>query len=78
MFVLEANDQIVSAEGIMGRKNGAWRREVDARDHVIRTAIGRMLSAQYDLTEPLPDRLEFLLKRFERAEVARAVEIRPK
>jgi hypothetical protein len=49
---------------------------VDARDHVIRTAIGRMLSAQYDLTEPLPDRLELLLQRFERSEEAGSVEIR--
>ena len=60
----------------MRRKSGSSQREIDARDCVIRTAIGRMLSAQYDLTEPLSDRLEQLLKRVENLEDIGAVETR--
>jgi hypothetical protein len=48
--------------------------EAHARDCAIRAAIGRMLAAQYGLAEPLPERLEKLLKRFEIDDIS-AVEI---
>jgi hypothetical protein len=47
------------------RSKSVSSKEVRARDCVVRTAIGRMLSAQYDLAEPLPDRLQNLVKRLE-------------
>jgi hypothetical protein len=37
-----------------------------ARDRAIQAAIGRVLQTQYDLAAPLPERLENLLKRFEK------------
>jgi hypothetical protein len=52
----------------MARQQGASSKEARARDCIIRAAIGRMLSAQYDLAEPVPDRLESLLKRIENAD----------
>jgi hypothetical protein len=60
----------------MRRKSGSSQREIQARDCVIMTAIGRMLSAQYDLAEPLSDRLGHLLKRIENREEVAAVETR--
>jgi hypothetical protein len=57
----------------MRRKSGSSANE--ARDCVIRTAIGRMLAAQYDLAEPLSERIENLLKRFEDADEIGTVEI---
>jgi len=52
----------------MARQQAASSKEAHARDCIIRAAIGRMLSAQFDLAEPLPDRLESLLKRIENAD----------
>jgi hypothetical protein len=52
----------------MARQSGVSPKEVYARNCIIRTAIGRMLSAQYDLAEPLTDRLENLLRRIENAD----------
>src|SRR5260370_24995531 len=49
----------------MRRKPGPSPKEVHARNWVVRTAIGRMLAAQYDLAAPLCEYLENLLKRFE-------------
>jgi hypothetical protein len=60
----------------MPRKAGSSQRELHARDCVIRTAIGRMLCAQYDVTEPLSDRLEQLVKRLESQDQVDAVETR--
>ena len=54
----------------MRRKPGQSPKEVHARNWVVRTAIGRMLAAQYDLAAPLSERLENLLKRFENTEQA--------
>jgi hypothetical protein len=47
------------------RSKSVLSTEVRARDCAVRTAIGRILSAQYDLAEPLPDRLQTLLRRLE-------------
>jgi hypothetical protein len=52
-------------EDNMARRPGASHKAVRARDCIIQAAIGRMLSAQYDLAEPLTDRLENLLRRIE-------------
>jgi hypothetical protein len=41
------------------------RNQIQARDGSIRTAIGRMLAAQYDLAEPLSAPLVALLRRLE-------------
>jgi hypothetical protein len=49
----------------MRRKSSASLKEAYARDCVIRTAIGRMLRAHYDLAAPLPARLEQLLRQIE-------------
>jgi hypothetical protein len=49
----------------MRRKSSAALKEAYARDSVIRTAIGGMLCAQYDLAAPLPARLDQLLRQFE-------------
>jgi hypothetical protein len=49
----------------MRRKSSLSANEAHARDCVIRTAIGKMLAAQYDLAEPLSERLANLLRRFE-------------
>jgi hypothetical protein len=49
----------------MRRKSSASLKEAYARDSVVRTAIGRMLCAHYDLAAPLPARLEQLLRQFE-------------
>jgi hypothetical protein len=59
----------------MRRKPGVSANEAHARDCVIRTAIGRVLAAQYDLEEPLSERLENLLKRCEGADEIGVVEI---
>jgi hypothetical protein len=59
----------------MARRPGASQKAVRARDCMIQAAIGRMLSAQYDLAEPLPDRLEILLKRIENTDEIGAGEI---
>lgn len=58
----------------MRRKSGLSAKEARARDCVIRTAIGRMLSAQYDVAARLPDRLETLLKRLENIDEISAVD----
>jgi hypothetical protein len=39
-----------------------------ASDRAIRTAIGRVLQAQYDLAAPLPESLENLLRGLENAD----------
>jgi hypothetical protein len=49
----------------MGRKPSIFASEVQARDGAIRGALGRLLRAQYDLAEPLPERLAALVKRFQ-------------
>jgi hypothetical protein len=49
----------------MRRKPSASLKGACARDNVIRTAIGRMLAAQYDLAAPLPAGLEHLVRRLE-------------
>lgn len=59
----------------MARRPGASPREVHARDCIIQAAIGRMLSAQYDLAEPLTDRLENLLQRIENSDEISSGEI---
>jgi hypothetical protein len=59
----------------MARRSGALLKAVYARDCIIQAAIGRMLSAQYDLAEPLPNRLEILLKRIEDTDEIGAGEI---
>ena len=51
----------------MHRKSALSANEANARDRAIGTAIGRMLAAQYDLAEPLSDRLANLLIRFKPA-----------
>jgi hypothetical protein len=57
----------------MRRNTGVSRKQVRAREYVIQAAIGRMLSAQYDLSEPLPFQLEHLLKRLESSDEISAV-----
>jgi hypothetical protein len=52
-------------EDNMRRKPGLSRSEIRARDRLIRTALGRVLAAQYDLAEPPSERLAALLERFE-------------
>jgi hypothetical protein len=49
----------------MRRKPSASLKAAYARDGVIRTAIGRMLAAQYDLAAPLPARFEHLMRQLE-------------
>jgi hypothetical protein len=49
----------------MRRKSALSANGANARDRVIRAAIGKMLAQQYDLAEPLSDRLANLLRRFE-------------
>ena len=56
----------------MGRKPRIFTSEVQAREDAIRSAIGRMLRAQYDLAEPLPERLAGLVKRLESADEIRS------
>ena len=53
----------------MRRKPYLSPKEANARGDVVRTAIGRMIAAQWDLAEPLSDRLDQLLKRLEAIEV---------
>jgi hypothetical protein len=60
----------------MRRKSGSSPRELRARDCVIRTAIGRMLLAQYEVTEPPSDRLAQLVKRLENSDQLDTVETR--
>jgi hypothetical protein len=60
-------------ENNMHRKPGLSRSEIHARD-LIQTAIGRILAAQYDLAEPLPERLVTLLRCFEETDVIGADE----
>jgi hypothetical protein len=62
-------------EDNMARRPGVSPKDVNARDCIIQTAIGRMLSAQYDLAEPLTDRLENLLKRIENTDEISSGEI---
>jgi hypothetical protein len=52
-------------ENNVRRNSGLSPSELHARDRVIRTAIGQMLAAQYDLAEPLSEGLESVLTRFE-------------
>ncbi len=52
----------------MGRKPRVSPTETHARDRAVRGAIGRMLCAQYDLAEPLPERLRELLKQLKDAD----------
>jgi hypothetical protein len=61
----------------MRRKIGVSLKEANARarDCAIRAAIGKTLSAQYNLAEPLPDRLEQLLKRLDGGPKFNAIEI---
>jgi hypothetical protein len=61
----------------MRRKIGVSLKEANARarDCAIRAAIGKALSAQYNLAEPLSDRLEQLLKRLDHAHEFNAIEI---
>jgi hypothetical protein len=63
-------------EGSMRRKSSVSPKEAHARDRVIRTAIGRMLSMQYGLAQPLPERLKHLLKRLDSPDESAAVELR--
>jgi hypothetical protein len=58
----------------MRRNPGLLRNEIQARDCLIRTAIGRTLVAQYDLAAPLSGRLAALLRRFEGADEIGALE----
>jgi hypothetical protein len=46
-----------------------------ARDSAIRTAIGKALSAQYNLAEPLSDRVGQVLKCLEHTDEFNAIEI---
>jgi hypothetical protein len=57
------------------RNSGLSPSDAHARDRVIRTAIGQMLAAQYDLAEPLSEGLESLLTRFENVDEVSAVDI---
>jgi hypothetical protein len=52
-------------EDSMRRKPGLSRNEIQARDRLIRTAIGRTLVAQHDLAEPFSADLAAVLRRFE-------------
>jgi hypothetical protein len=52
----------------MGRKSRVSPTEAHARDRAVRAAIGQMLCAQYELAEPLPVRLQELLRQLENAE----------
>jgi|HubBroStandDraft_6_1064221.scaffolds.fasta_scaffold503340_2 hypothetical protein len=61
----------------MRRRSGVSRREIRERDCAIRTAIGRSLSVQYGVAEPLPDRLALLLKRLQNLDEIDAGEARP-
>jgi hypothetical protein len=56
------------------RKSISSRREVRASDRAVMNAIGRILAAQFDLAEPLSDRLGYLLKRIKNRDAAAAVE----
>jgi hypothetical protein len=56
----------------MGRKPTVFTSEVQAREDAIRSAIGRVLRTQYDLAEPLPERLAGLVKRLESADEIRS------
>ena len=57
--------------GKMGGKTGGrpsvFSAEIQARDDAIRNAIGRMLRAQYDIAEPLPNSSPNLVKRLDGA-----------
>jgi hypothetical protein len=61
----------------MRHKSGLPPKEARARDRVVQMAIGRMLSAQYDLAAPLSERLENLLKRLENTDEIPAVNQKP-
>jgi hypothetical protein len=60
-------------EDSMRRKPGLSRNKIQARDSLIGKAIGRMLASQYDLAEPLSERLATLLRRFEETDAIGAV-----
>jgi hypothetical protein len=62
-------------EDNMARRPGASQKAIYARDCMIQAAIGRMLSARYDLAEPLTDRLENLLRRIESSDEISSGEI---
>jgi hypothetical protein len=59
----------------MGSKTGgrpsAFSAELHARDSAIRTVIGRMIRAQYDVAEPLPKQLVNLVKRLDGVDARR-------
>jgi hypothetical protein len=52
----------------MRRKAVVSPKGAHVRDCAIRAAIGRMLSAQYNLAEPLPEGLKDLLERLDNAD----------
>jgi hypothetical protein len=56
----------------MSRKPSVFSRAVEARDAAIRSAIGRTLRAQYELSVPLPERLAGLVKRLENVDASRS------
>ena len=58
----------------MGRKSCVSSRAARARDGAIRTAIGCVLSAHYDVAEALPEHLQDLLKQLEGADESAAAE----
>jgi hypothetical protein len=59
----------------MRRKIGVSLKEANARarDSAIRTAIGKALSAQYNLAEPFSDRVGQLMKCLEHADESNAI-----
>jgi hypothetical protein len=54
--------------GKTGGRPSVFSAEFHARDGAIRNAIGRMLRAQYDVAEPLPEQLANLVKRLDGAD----------
>jgi hypothetical protein len=75
IHVSDAVEQAQVMEDNMARRPGASQKAVHARYCMIQAAIGRMLSAQYDLKEPLTDHLENLLRRIENADEISSGEI---
>lgn len=61
----------------MRRKSVLVRNEIEARDCLIRTAVGRMLVAQYDLAEPFSERLAALLRSLDETDVVGADGVPP-
>ena len=60
------------------RNEALSRKQAEVRDCGIRTAIGRMLGAQFDLAQPLSDRLEDLLRRLDGGDEMNALEVPPR